>query len=128
MIMAAKKKRILIIEDEQVLAQLLKIELEKSYYRVTCAYDGEEGYAKYHEVRPDLIILDIKLPKMNGYEVCRRIRRNDEDRETRILMLTAYQEDSDRIIGRVVGAQCYMTKPFEAGELIHNIQRLLHIQ
>ena len=118
-------KKILIIEDEKDLIELLKIELESESYCVSYAYSGEEGLEKYHQEQPDLIILDLMLPKINGYEVARVIRRDHNDEKTCILMLTAKTEDADRIVGRLRGAQEYMPKPFDVYTLLKKIRNLL---
>lgn len=120
-----KLKKVLLIDDERDMVQLLQIELEKEDYNVIYAYDGEEGFAKYLSERPDLIILDLAMPKMNGRQLCRKIRREEEDNTTPIVMLTAKSEESDRIIGKVVGAEKYITKPFEMQELLGAVQGLL---
>lgn len=122
---ARTAKKILVIEDEMAMANLLRIELNQSGYDVVCAHDGEDGFSKYLTERPDLIILDIMLPKLNGYEVCRKIRREKEDSRTPIIMLTAKKGDVDRIVGGVIGAQRYLTKPFEAEHLLNEIKELL---
>ena len=119
------KKKILVIEDEKALGELLRMELELADYQVVCAADGEEGYAKYLTEHPDLVILDLLIPKLNGFEVCRRIRREQKDEETIILMLSALKDDVDRIRGRVIGAHNFLTKPFEVEELLQEIKTLL---
>lgn len=119
------KKKILVVEDEAGMSKLLRLELTQNGYDVVCAHDGESGFAKYMAERPDLIVLDIMLPKMNGYEVCRRIRREQDDARTPIVMLTAKKGDADRIVGGVVGAQRYLTKPFDAEHLLGEIAELL---
>ncbi len=118
-------KKILVIDDERGLVKFLQKELEEENYKVVCAYDGEEGFAKYLSEQPDLIILDIRLPKLNGYEVCRKVRRERRDQRTPILMVTAASNDADKIIGSVVGAHKYMTKPFKIEDLLHAIDALL---
>ena len=125
--MSLHLKKILLIDDERDMVQLLQIELEKENYNVIRAYDGEEGFAKYLCEHPDLIILDLGMPKMNGRQLCRKIRREEDDDQTPIVMLTAKSDDVDRIIGRVVGAQKYITKPFEMQELLGAIQGLLSL-
>jgi len=119
------KKKILVVEDEMVMANLLELELKQAGYDVVCAHDGEDGFLKYTVEEPDLIILDIMLPKLDGYEVCRKIRREQNDNNTLILMLTAKSSDADRIVGGVIGAQKYITKPFEAEYLLEEIKKLL---
>jgi CheY-like chemotaxis protein len=120
-------KKILVVEDEIDMANLLRVELNQNGYDVVCAHDGEDGFSKYLSERPDLIILDIMLPKLNGYEVCRKIRREQDDSHTPIIMLTAKKGDVDKIVGGVMGAQRYMTKPFEAEHLLNEIKELLSL-
>ena len=123
--MEGKAKKVLIIDNEEDLVQLLKEELEAQGYEVCCGYDGEEGYAVYLEEKPDLIILDLKMPKLNGFAVCKKIRRENNDTKTPILMLTAVKEDADRLIGKVVGAERYITKPFEIEKLLEEIEWMM---
>jgi len=119
------KKRILIIDDEKDLVMLLKGELEGVGYEIDFALDGESGYEKYLEQKPNLIILDLKMPKLNGFAVCKKIRRENGDSTTPILMLTAVQEDADRLIGKVVGVERYITKPFSIEKLLNEIEWLM---
>ncbi|MDP8266217.1 MAG: response regulator [Candidatus Aceula meridiana] len=119
------KKKILIIDDEEDLVVLLKGELESAGYEIDFAFDGESGYEKYLKGKPSLIILDLKMPKLNGFAVCKKIRRENNDLETPILMLTAVQEDADRLIGKVVGAERYITKPFSIEKLLNEIEWLV---
>ena len=109
-----------------MMSNLLKLELTQAGYDVICAFDGEKGFEMYAAERPDLVILDVMLPKIDGYEVCRKIRRELGDNHTPVLMLTAKSTDTDRIIGGVVGAQKYMTKPFDAEVLLRNVRELLN--
>lgn len=120
-----KKKKILIIEDEPDMIAMLRTRLEAHNFDVLVANDGQEGFDMYMNHSPDLIILDIMLPKLNGYEVCRKIRRDRDDSSTPIMMLSAKNQDIDRIVGRVIGAETYLTKPFCAEELMNNIEKLL---
>jgi two-component system OmpR family response regulator len=115
---------ILIIEDDQDIRELISIRLTEENYTVITAIDGEEGLKKFKQEHPDLIILDLNLPKISGYEVCRKIRREEDD-DTPILMLTAQNKDVDRIIGRVKGANSYMAKPFKAEKLLNEVKILL---
>jgi len=119
------KKKVLVVDDEVDLAHLLSIHLSMAGYNVVTANDGEEGYFKYEQERPDLIILDLKMPKLNGFEVCRKIRREKKDTQIPIIMLTALQDDADRLIGKVVGAQRYMTKPFKMDDLLQEVEWLM---
>ncbi len=117
-------KKILIVDDEPDMVRLLQIELEKNY-EVILAYDGEEGFEKYMRQRPHLIILDMSMPKMNGRALCRKIRMEREDNKTPIVMLTAKGDEADKIIGRVMGAQKYITKPFDMQELVVTVEGLI---
>lgn len=117
------KKKVLIIEDEKDMVELLSYELERRDYDVVSASDGQAGYAKYLEEWPDLIILDITLPHLNGFEVCRKIRREKKDVTTPIIMLTARAQEEDKIVGGVMGAERYITKPFDTAHLLSEIDR-----
>lgn len=114
------KKKILIIEDEKDLVKGLKINLADEGYEVDCAFDGAEGLHKAMEQTPDLIILDIMLPEMNGLEVCRELRQKNID--IPIIMLTAKGEEIDKVLGLEIGADDYITKPFSLRELIARIK------
>lgn len=119
------RKKILIIEDEKDMVDLLTYELKQKEYDVVSACDGQEGFTKYLEEWPDLIILDLSLPKLNGYEVCRKIRREKNDTKTPIIMLTARDQEADKIIGSVLGAEKYITKPFDSEHLLSEIDKCL---
>ena len=108
-------KLILVIEDEAAIVDILKFNLTKSGYRVITALDGEEGYNLAVTEKPDLILLDVMLPKMDGFEVCKKIR---EKQSTPIIMLTARDEEVDKIVGLELGADDYMTKPYSMRELL----------
>ena len=116
-------KRILIIEDDAAILRGLKDNLEYESYEVLTAVDGEEGYYLIKEKKPDLIILDLMLPKMNGYELCRKVRH--EGVTTPILMLTARGEEMDRVHGLDLGADDYVTKPFSVPELLARIRAII---
>lgn len=116
-------KRILIIEDDLAILRGLKDNLEYESYEVLTAEDGEQGYCLIREKKPDLIILDLMLPKMNGYELCRKVR--DEGVTTPILMLTARGEEVDQVLGLDLGADDYVTKPFSVPELLARVRAIL---
>ena len=116
-------KRILIIEDDLAILRGLKDNLEYDKYEVLTATDGDQGYCLIREKKPDLIILDLMLPKMNGYELCRKVRQ--EGVNTPILMLTARGEEMDRVLGLDLGADDYVTKPFSVPELLARIRAIL---
>ena len=117
--MEQRKKRILIVEDEKDIAEILKYNVEKQGYEAEVAGDGEKGLALALSGTFDLILLDVMLPKMDGFEICRRVRSR---LETPIIMLTAREEENDKILGLDLGADDYMTKPFSLGELISRIK------
>jgi len=123
--MKKQKKKILIVEDQRKLSHILKLLLESNDFTVVCSYSGYEGLYKYVRERPDIIILDIMLPDLDGYEVCREIRRILDDLKTPIIMLTSKEENYDRIKGRVVGATKYMLKPYDGENLLIQIRECL---
>ena len=104
------KKRVLIVEDEKNIVDILSFNLNREGYDTLEAYDGEAGLQLALEQNPDLILLDLMLPKMNGFDVCRTIRA--EGRSTPIVMLTAREEETDKVLGLELGADDYITKPF----------------
>ena len=114
------KEKILIIEDEEDLVKGLKLNLADEGYEVDWASDGVEGLRKALEERPNLIILDIMLPKMNGLDICRELRQKNIS--IPIIMLTAKGEEIDKVLGLEIGADDYMTKPFSIRELLARIK------
>lgn len=116
------KKKILIVEDEEAIARFLELELNYEGYDVIKAFDGRDGLKKALEEEIDLIILDIMLPKLNGMEVCRRIRKESL---IPIIMLTAKDDTLDKVMGLDLGANDYMTKPFAIEELLARIRATL---
>src|SRR5450759_566189 len=114
--------RILVVEDEKDIVRLLKYNLEKEGYIALSAYDGEAGLELAKKEKPDLIILDLMLPKKDGMDVCREIRK---DSRVPIIMLTAKKEELDRIIGLELGADDYVTKPFSVRELMARVKTIL---
>lgn len=113
---------ILIIEDDPNIAELIRLYLEKDNFDVTIASDGRTGVNAFHSIHPDLILLDIMLPEMDGFEVCREIRKTDK---TPIIMLTAKDETVDKITGLELGADDYIAKPFDMKEVIARIHAVL---
>jgi DNA-binding response OmpR family regulator len=114
---------ILVIEDDAAILRGLVDNLTCESYDVLTAVDGEGGYASARTKKPDLIILDVMLPRMSGYELCRRIRA--DGMTTPILMLTARGDEADRIVGLDLGADDYITKPFAIGELLARVRAVL---
>lgn len=115
--------RILLVEDEPVLLRGLADNLKAEQYEVITASDGETGLRLAHDTKPDLIVLDLMLPKLSGYEICRKLR--SEGVLTPILILTARGEEADRVLGLDLGADDYVTKPFSVRELMARIRALL---
>lgn len=114
-----EKKRILIVEDEKDISEILAYNIQRQGYEVDTAYDGETGLNKALSGEFDLILLDVMLPKMDGFEICKRVR---EKLQTPIIILTAREEENDKIMGLDLGADDYMTKPFSIGELASRIK------
>lgn len=112
-------KKILVVEDEKAIADILDFNLKKEGYTVVCAYDGEDGREKAMTESPDLILLDVMLPKLDGFEVCKSVRRTSN---VPIIMLTAREEEVDKILGLELGADDYITKPFSMRELMARIK------
>lgn len=119
------KKIILVVDDELDMLMVIKLRLEASGYKVITATDGLEGLNTARRERPDLIILDVMLPKMNGYKVARFLKFDDEFKKIPIVMLTALGRESDKSIGAETGADIYLTKPFESQELLNAIARFI---
>ena len=115
-------KKILVVDDEPQITELLKSYLEREGYQVAVAADGEEALAMADAERPDLILLDLMLPKKNGFEVCRDIRAKSR---VPIIMLTARDEEPDKIVGLELGADDYITKPFSPREAVARVRAVL---
>ncbi|MDF2720743.1 MAG: DNA-binding response regulator [Paenibacillus sp.] len=116
-------KKILVVEDEPSISMLINFNLKLAGYEVVCVYDGEAVFETIPQFRPDLIVLDLMLPKLDGVQVCKRLRK--ENNLVPIVMLTAMHDLSDKIAGLDNGADDYMTKPFSPQELISRIQAIL---
>ena len=115
-----KKQRVLIVEDEKNIVDILRFNLRKEGYDTQEAYDGEVGLALALQEAPDLILLDLMLPKMNGFEVCKRLR--DQGRSTPVIIITAREAEKDKILGLDLGADDYITKPFSIRELMARVK------
>ena len=116
-------KRILVIEDEPQMLLGLRDNLELEGYEVQTAADGEQGLIKAAAFNPDLVILDLMLPKKNGFDVCRELR--DRSSSTSIVMLTARSAETDKVLGLELGADDYVTKPFSITELLARVRAVL---
>ncbi len=119
------QERILVIEDDQKLAKLLKARLELSGYQVQTEGCGAAGLSTVAETPPDLVILDLKLPDMHGYDVCRKLRQSFHPWALPVLILTGLDRPVDRLRGFAFGADAFLTKPFESDELMKTIAYLL---
>lgn len=120
-----QKKRVLITEDDKHISNLVKYNLEKAGYECLTAVSGEEAFKILDRWLADLIILDVMLPGMDGFEICRRIKQEDRLKHIPVVMLTAKGEEVDRIVGLELGADDYMVKPFSPRELILRIKAIL---
>ena len=115
-------EKILVVDDDANICELLRLYLTKEGYQVTVANDGEEGLEKFNAVKPDMVLLDVMMPRMDGLEVCRRIRKAGN---TPVMMLTAKGETFDKVLGLELGAGDYMVKPFDAKEVVARIKAVL---
>lgn len=118
-------KKILVVDDEAELLKAISILLKTSGYEVITAQDGQEGLEKAKSLSPDLIVLDILMPKMDGYEACRLLKFDEKYKSIPIIMLTAKVQDIDKAMGKKVGADDYITKPFETQDLVDKIKKHL---
>ena len=120
-----QKPTLLVVEDDPDIVELLRYNLEREGFRVLLAADGERGLADAQRLQPDLVVLDLMLPGLDGLEVCRRLRASEATRSTPVLMLTAKGEESDVVIGLEMGADDYLTKPFSPRECLARVRALL---
>ncbi len=118
-------KRILIIEDDRDIVELVRYNLANEGFRVSAASDGTAGLAQVRKSPPDLLILDLMLPRLSGLEICKEIRRDQTLNRLPILMLTARGSEADRVVGLEIGADDYVTKPFSPRELVARVKALL---
>lgn len=112
-------KKILVVDDEKPISDIIRFNLEKEGYDVSTAFDGEEAVEQFEAVGPDLVLLDLMLPKMDGLEVCRQIRKTSD---VPIIMLTAKDSEIDKVLGLELGADDYITKPFSNRELAARVK------
>ncbi len=117
--------KILVIDDDSAINELIKINLELAYYQVITAQDGSRGYALAKQELPDLIILDVMMPEIDGYTVAKRIRENNSTKDTPIIMLTALNMLQNKAQGFNIGVDDYLVKPFEMEELLMRVKALL---
>src|ERR1700752_1942250 len=118
-------KRVLVIEDDKDIVELVKYNLEKDGYQVASSGDGATGLAQIRKAPPDLLVLDLMLPKLSGLEICKEVRKDMRLNHLPILILTAKSEEADRVVGLELGADDYVTKPFSPRELAARVKALL---
>lgn len=118
-------KKILIVDDESDICEVLSKRLQQAGFQTIIANDGEDAVQKATQEKPDLIILDLMMPKITGEEVCKKIKNSAETSAIPIIILTAKTSDVDRVIGKVIGGDSYIMKPYKAVELLQEINRLI---
>ena len=117
-------KKILAVDDEKFIVRLVQVTLERQGYQVVTANDGKEALEKVESERPDLMVLDVMMPYMDGFEVLQTLRRNPSTRDIPVIMLTAKAQDADVFRGWQSGVDCYLTKPFNPLELVSFVNRI----
>ena len=118
-------KKILIVDDEQDIVESLKFVLEGYNYTCYCAYNGEDGLKLARDIIPDLIILDVMMPRINGYKISRLLKFDKKYKDIPILMVTARSQEEDKLIGEETGADEYITKPFDLDDVVKTVQKYL---
>ncbi len=119
-------KKILIVDDEQDIVESLKFVLEVSGYTCYCAYNGEDGLRMAKELAPDLIILDVMMPKINGYKISRLLKYDKKYKDIPIIMVTARSQEEDKLIGEETGADEYITKPFDLDYVVQRVNEYIN--
>ena len=118
-------KKILVVDDEKDITETISFMLKAEGYEVFVGNDGEEGLKLAKEIIPDLIILDVMMPKINGYKIARLLKYDNKYKQIPIVMVTARGQDSDKLLGEETGADEYITKPFEFEELLNTVNKFL---
>ena len=118
-------KKILVVDDEVDLVETVRFPLEIEGYNVLVAYNGEEALDRARKENPDLILLDLMLPKLDGYKVCRLLKFDETYKHIPIFMLTAKTQEKDKVLGMETGADEYITKPFDVGDLLKKVKEYL---
>lgn len=121
-------KKILIVDDEQDIVESLKFVLETEGYECYTAFNGDDGLKSAKEIVPDLILLDIMMPKMNGYKISRLLKFDNKYKDIPIIMLTARSQEEDKLIGEETGANEYITKPFDLDYVVSKVNQYLKDQ
>jgi two-component system alkaline phosphatase synthesis response regulator PhoP/two-component system response regulator VicR len=117
-------KKILAVDDERAIVRLVQVNLERQGYEVVTAFDGKEALEKVETEHPDLIVLDVMMPYMDGFEVLQNLKKNQATRDIPVIMLTAKAQDADVFRGWQSGVDCYLTKPFNPMELTAFVKRI----
>lgn len=121
-------KKILIVDDEQDIVESLKFVLETYDYTCYTAYNGEDGLRLAKEIQPDLMILDVMMPRINGFKISRLLKFDKKYKDIPILMVTARSQEEDKLIGEETGVDEYITKPFDIDEVVKIVQKYLHAE
>lgn len=117
-------KKILAVDDEKHIVRLIQVNLERAGYQVVTAFDGIEALKKVQEENPDLVVLDVMMPQMDGFETLKNLKANPQTRDIPVIMLTAKAQDADVFRGWQSGVDCYLTKPFNPLELLTFVKRI----
>jgi len=125
LVVAPRLARVLVVEDEQDVAELIRFNLSREGYDVQVALNGAEALRQAREFRPEVILLDIMVPQLNGWEVCRRLKQEAETRAIPVIMVTGRVEEGDKVLGFELGADDYVTKPFSPRELVARVRAVL---
>jgi len=120
----ARQRKILVVDDERHIVRLIQVNLERAGYQVVSAFDGKEALRKVDSEKPDLVVLDVMMPHMDGFEVLKRMQANPATRSIPVIMLTAKAQDADVFRGWSSGVSAYLTKPFNPLELLSFIKRI----
>mgnify|MGYP001564183146 FL=1 len=123
--MEASRARVLVVDDEPDLIRILEFGLRAAGYQVDIAADGQEGLKKARELRPDIILLDLMLPKLDGYKVCRLLKFDERYRHIPIIILSARTQEGDQALAKEMGANRFITKPYEFSEILSHIEALV---
>ena len=123
--MTTQQQTVLVVDDEPFICRSLSFVLRKGNYNVVEARNGEEALAAVRQHKPDLVFMDVMMPKLNGFDVCAQIKQDPELRDTRVILLTAKGQDSDREVGTRAGADDYMTKPFSPTKILERARAML---
>lgn len=122
------KYKLLVIDDEKGFVDTISERLEAKGFEILKAFNGKEGLEAAHSARPDLIILDITMPEMNGYDVCRKLKTDETFKDTPVIILSAHFQPNDIRFGKEMGADAYMTKPLELDLLLHKVNALMRMK